>query len=66
MSTQLLREKDWVDFLVETGDPLYQGRLSRKLPAGGDVDRLRHAGVRWWLYGSGALAVRGVELEPGD
>jgi hypothetical protein len=113
VSTQLLREKDWVDFLVESGDPLYQerlvkmgwhplgeGRFSRKLSAGGDVDRayanftrhivemieqsarlrpirwqhaleevvdrLRHTGVRWWLYGSGALAVRGVEIEPGD
>ena len=23
-------------------------------------------GLRWWLYGSGALAVRGLDVQPGD
>lgn len=28
--------------------------------------RLRGSGVRWWLYGSAALAVRGIDMAPGD
>jgi len=28
--------------------------------------RLRGAGFAWWLYGSAALAVRGIAVEPGD
>jgi hypothetical protein len=30
------------------------------------ADRGYGSGLRWWLYGSGALAVRGVDVEPGD
>jgi hypothetical protein len=30
------------------------------------VDRMAGSGVRWWLYGSGALAVRGIDVRPGD
>ncbi|MGH8299893.1 MAG: hypothetical protein ACRET5_00325 [Steroidobacteraceae bacterium] len=30
------------------------------------ADRAEHSHLRWWLYGSGALAVRGVPIEPGD
>ncbi len=30
------------------------------------ADRVQHTGLRWWLYGSGALAVRGLDIEPGD
>jgi hypothetical protein len=30
------------------------------------MDRIQGRGVRWWLYGSTALAVRGVDIEPGD
>jgi hypothetical protein len=28
--------------------------------------RVQGRGLDWWLYGSGALAVRGLEIEPGD
>jgi hypothetical protein len=28
--------------------------------------RAEDSGLRWWLYGSGALAVRGLGIEPGD
>ncbi|MHB1721183.1 MAG: nucleotidyltransferase family protein [Acidimicrobiales bacterium] len=28
--------------------------------------RAEHSPLRWWLYGSGALAVRGIPIEPGD
>jgi hypothetical protein len=30
------------------------------------VGRAGDSGLRWWLYGSGALAVRGLDIEPGD
>jgi hypothetical protein len=30
------------------------------------LGRLRGSGLIWWLYGSTALAVRGIEVEPGD
>lgn len=30
------------------------------------VDRVHDSGLEWWLYGSAALAVRGVAVEPGD
>ncbi|HWA66015.1 MAG TPA: hypothetical protein VG899_06545 [Mycobacteriales bacterium] len=30
------------------------------------VGRVQDSGLRWWLYGSGALAVRGVDVTPGD
>jgi hypothetical protein len=30
------------------------------------VDRAEGTGLRWWLYGSGALAVRGIDIDPGD
>lgn len=30
------------------------------------IDRTCSSGLRWWLYGSGALAVRGLAIEPGD
>lgn len=28
--------------------------------------RMDGSGLDWWLYGSAALAVRGIEIEPGD
>src|SRR5207248_7634709 len=28
--------------------------------------RVAGTGLRWWLYGSGALAVRGLDVDPGD
>lgn len=28
--------------------------------------RAEHANLTWWLYGSAALAVRGIEISPGD
>ena len=28
--------------------------------------RAEGSGLRWWLYGSGALAVRGLSIKPGD
>ncbi len=30
------------------------------------ADRLQGSGLAWWLYGSAALAVRGMDVEPGD
>lgn len=30
------------------------------------MDRTGGHGVQWWLYGSAALAVRGIDIEPGD
>ena len=30
------------------------------------MDRVEGQGVRWWLYGSTALAVRGIDIQPGD
>lgn len=30
------------------------------------VDRMGDTGIGWWLYGSAALAVRGVDVMPGD
>ncbi len=30
------------------------------------MDRTEDSGVQWWLYGSAALAVRGIDIEPGD
>ncbi len=30
------------------------------------VDRIGETGTGWWLYGSAALAVRGIEVTPGD
>lgn len=30
------------------------------------VRRVRGTALRWWLYGSAALAVRGLAIEPGD
>lgn len=30
------------------------------------ADRAQGSGLRWWLYGSGALAARGARIEPGD
>lgn len=30
------------------------------------VDRVEGSGLAWWLYGSGALAVRGIDIQPGD
>ncbi|WP_433178538.1 hypothetical protein [Actinoallomurus sp. CA-150999] len=30
------------------------------------ADRAEGSDLRWWLYGSGALAVRGLDIEPGD
>ena len=30
------------------------------------LSRLNHGGLTWWLYGSAALAIRGIELDPGD
>jgi len=30
------------------------------------ADRAEGSGLRWWLYGSGALAARGLPIEPGD
>lgn len=32
----------------------------------GCLDRVQGSGLGWWLYGSGALAVRGVDIEPRD
>lgn len=30
------------------------------------IDRVSGTGVGWWLYGSGALAMRGLDIVPGD
>lgn len=30
------------------------------------LSRLSGSGLTWWLYGSAALAIRGIEVEPGD
>ncbi|MEV6629143.1 hypothetical protein AB0M54_00115 [Actinoplanes sp. NPDC051470] len=30
------------------------------------LGRVDGTGLHWWLYGSGALAVRGITVEPGD
>lgn len=30
------------------------------------VSRLNRSGETWWLYGSAALAIRGIEVQPGD
>lgn len=30
------------------------------------ADRAEGSGLHWWLYGSGALAARGLAIEPGD
>jgi hypothetical protein len=30
------------------------------------AERAENSPLRWWLYGGGALAVRGVGIEPGD
>ncbi len=30
------------------------------------IDRVSGTGVGWWLYGSGALAARGLDIVPGD
>lgn len=30
------------------------------------VDRAHGSGLEWWLYGSAALAVRGMAVDPGD
>jgi hypothetical protein len=30
------------------------------------LERVRGSGLRWFLYGSGALAVRGIDVDPGD
>lgn len=30
------------------------------------LDRTEDSGLRWWLYGSAALAVRGIDVRPGD
>lgn len=30
------------------------------------LSRLSRSGLTWWLYGSAALAIRGIEVEPGD
>jgi hypothetical protein len=30
------------------------------------MDRTQGRSVQWWLYGSAALAVRGIDIEPGD
>jgi hypothetical protein len=30
------------------------------------LTRLHGSGLSWWLYGSAALAIRGIEVEPGD
>jgi hypothetical protein len=30
------------------------------------ADRAESSDLCWWLYGSGALAVRGLDIEPGD
>lgn len=30
------------------------------------ADRVEGSGLRWWLYGSGALAARGLAIQPGD
>jgi hypothetical protein len=30
------------------------------------VRRVESSGLTWWLYGSAALAVRGIEITPGD
>jgi hypothetical protein len=32
----------------------------------GFLDRVQGSGIGWWLYGSGALAVRGIDIEPRD
>lgn len=47
-----LRPVRWQEALAEFVDRV----------AGPFADR----GLRWWLYGSGALAVRGLDVEPGD
>lgn len=45
---------------------------ARRLPAEWDtaletfIDRVSATGTGWWLYGSGALAVRGMDVVPGD
>ena len=30
------------------------------------IDRVQPTRLRWWLYASGALAVRGLDIQPGD
>lgn len=30
------------------------------------IDRVSGTGIGWWLYGSGALAARGLDIVPGD
>ncbi len=30
------------------------------------VDRVQETDLHWWLYGSAALAVRGIDIDPGD
>lgn len=108
------REIERVEFVVRTGEPIYQDRLVkmgwrppdssgdfvRRLDVSTDVeaifgrfsqhlemmvrqsarlepinwetglcefaDRARGSGLEWWLYGSAALAVRGMAVEPGD
>ena len=38
----------------------------RSRRGGGISRRVEGTELRWWLYGSGALAVRGLDIEPGD
>jgi hypothetical protein len=44
----------------------------RLVPVAWDValaefaDRVAPSRLQWWLYGSAALAVRGIDIEPGD
>lgn len=63
-------ERAWVNFQRLIGPWLRQSAGLDPVPWAETLAevcrRLTTAGVNWWLTGSGALAVRGVALVPGD
>jgi hypothetical protein len=63
-------QRVFVNFTRHLQEMLLQSAFLRPVPWDRALeeflDRVCGSGLRWWLYGSGALAVRGVDIEPRD
>lgn len=58
-------DRIFVNFTDHIVEMIEQSARRRPIPWDAAVeeftDRVQHTGLRWWLYGSGALAVRGTQ-----
>jgi hypothetical protein len=63
-------QRVFANFALHLEDMLLQSAALRPVPWERALevflDRVDGSGIRWWLYGSGALALRGIDIEPRD